>query len=122
MNALTTLVATTSTVVALAAITVLILRPSFRRLLVELCGSESHGNFWFAFSSIAIVLTTLFGALFVISTSSLTTWSADSALEFIATSFRAGLFALLLSLGSVALGVLASIGLKGPSQPPVIRT
>ena len=122
MNAFTTLLATLGLVVLLASFIVLVLRSSFRRLLVELCRSENHGNFWFTFASIAIVLTTLFGALMVISTARLTAWDSSSALEFVATSFRAGLFALLLSLASVALALLTSIGLRGPSDPPILRT
>lgn len=122
MNALDALVASVALAAALSTAVVAILRPTLRRLLVELCRSESHGSFWVAFASIAIVLTTVFGALFAISTDRLVVWNAGGALEFVATSFRGGLFTLLVSLAAVAFGLVVSIGLRGTSEPPVLRT
>src|SRR5262249_14489319 len=108
MTALTALVASVALVAALAAAVVAILPPTFRRTLVGLCARESHGRFRFAFASLSIVLTTVFGALFVISTPRLVGWDSAAAIEFVTSTFRAGLFALLLSLAAVAFGLVVS--------------
>jgi len=62
----------------------------------------------------ATVLTSLFGALLAFRFGALTAWDQDSALEIVATSFRAGLLGLLVCLGFVALGLVASGGLGAP--------
>jgi len=50
------------TVVASLAV-VLVLRPSLHRLLVDLCGTENRAAFWTAFSTVALALAPLLGAM-----------------------------------------------------------
>jgi hypothetical protein len=50
------------TVVASLAV-VLVLRPSLQRLLIDLCGTENRASFWSAFSTVALVLAPLLGAM-----------------------------------------------------------
>ena len=42
---------------------VLVLRASLHRLLVDLCGTENRAAFWTAFSTVALVLAPLLGAM-----------------------------------------------------------
>jgi hypothetical protein len=42
---------------------VLLLRPALHRLLVDLCGTENRAAFWTAFSTVALLLAPLLGAM-----------------------------------------------------------
>jgi hypothetical protein len=110
MDALHALTLSAGLVTGLAVLTVLLLRSSFLRLLVDLCRSEIHGRFWLVFATVAIVLTSLFGSLLTFSAGQLAAWRESSSLDIVVTSFRAGLLGLLLSLASVAFVLLVSMG------------
>jgi len=113
MHAGITLILSAGLATGLAVLTVLVLRSSFLRLLVDLCRSEIRGRFWLAFASVSIVLTTLFGSLAAFPTGQLASWRGEWSLEIVVASFRAGLSGLILSLAAVALVLLVSIGQRG---------
>jgi hypothetical protein len=121
VSALNALLVCAILVVGLSSATVLVLRGPLLRLLVELCRSENHGRFWFAFACLAIVLSSLFGASSAIPTDRLAAWSEESFLELVVTSFRSGLVGLLLALAGLALALLVSIAQRGgePEARPV---
>jgi hypothetical protein len=113
MHAGITLILNAGLATGLAVLTVLVLRSSFLRLLVDLCRSEIRGRFWLAFASVSIVLTTLFGSLAAFPTGQLASWRGEWSLEIVVASFRAGLSGLILSLAAVALVLLVSSGQRG---------
>ena len=120
MDALNALIVCAVLVLGLAVSTVLLLRTAFLRLLVELCRSESHGRFWQVFASLSIVLTSLFGALISVQTPVLGAWREEKYLELVVSTFRTGLFGLLLALAGVALVLVVSIlqlGVAGRERP-----
>jgi hypothetical protein len=110
VDALKAVILSAGLMTGLAALTVILLRSSFLRLLVELCRSESHGRFWLVYACVAIVLTSLFGALMSVPGADATLWKGAGSIGIVVTAFRTGLFGLLLSLAAVALVLLVSIG------------
>ena len=120
MNSWNTLLAAVILVTALAVGIVTFLRRPFLRLLVELCGSEVQGTFWFAFACIAIVLTTLLGALLAFDAHAFEAWRESGALDASLAIFRSGLLALLFALAAVALSAVVSIGNRASSWRPAL--
>jgi hypothetical protein len=118
MEALQAVVLGIVLVAALAAASVVLLGRSFRRLLVELCGSESHGRFWLAFACLAIVLTSTFAALVAVPASDPALQAGDPGFRYVLTTFRTGLLGLLLSLAAVALALLVSIAQRASNAEP----
>ena len=63
MSSVAIYIATLAITVVASVAVVLVLRPSLQRLLVDLCGTENRASFWTAFSTVALVLAPLLGAM-----------------------------------------------------------
>ena len=101
--------------------TVALLRRSFRALLAELCGSESRGRFWLAYSCVAVVLVSLFGALSAVPEADPSLSEGGPQVRLALSSFRSGLFGLILALSGIALVLLVSIGNREQRVEPPPR-
>lgn len=122
MNAFEGMILSAALVTALAVVTVALLRRSFHPLLAELCGSESHGRFWLVYSCIAVVLTSLFGALASVPEMDHSLWGDRPYARLALSCFRSGLLGLLLALAAMALVLFVSISHRaGPvaKDPPL---
>ena len=63
MSSVAIYLATLGVTVPASLAVVLVLRPALQRLLVDLCGTENRASFWTAFSTVALVLAPLLGAM-----------------------------------------------------------
>jgi hypothetical protein len=63
MSSLAIYLVTLLVTVCASVAVVLVLRPSLQRLLVDLCGTDNRAAFWTAFSTVALVLAPLLGAM-----------------------------------------------------------
>lgn len=80
-------------------------------LLVELCGNARRARFWAAFSSVALVLGSMLGALFSIPGESRTAWEGAAGLRTMLVGMRSSLFLLL-----AVIAVLGFVMLSGISR------
>jgi hypothetical protein len=119
MNAVNTLLFAVALATGLAGLVVWALRRSFLRLLVELCGNEVRGAFWYVLSSIGIVLLTLLGALLAFAPGEFANWKETVALDASLGIFRAGVIGLVCSISLVGLTAFVSIVARISDARPI---
>lgn len=104
-------------VVGLAVAVCILLRSPLGPLLTELCGGEVRGRFWVAFAWVAMVLSTIFTALFAVPDAD----AVETELALLRTftsTVRAGLFGLLASMTALGFVLLLTIARFESRQRP----
>lgn len=109
MNALGGFLASTTAVLALALLTMTILRRPLNALLIEVCGNESRARFWSVFTAVTIVLVAMLGMLFSLPLAEEKLWAEIPLFPLILSGFRMSLFFLLSALGVLGFVLLLSI-------------
>ena len=99
--------------IALAIVVALILRRPLSGLLVELCGNARRARFWSAFSTVALVLGALLGALFSIPESGEAAWEDAAGVRALLLGLRSSTFLLLAVISAMGYVMLKGISRAG---------
>ena len=95
--------------VALAVTIVLFSRKALYQLLIELCGNGARAQYWSIFSGLFLVLCTLYGVLVSLPDADSKLGSQFPGLSAGLSSFRAGVFGLLLAFAGIAFILIIGI-------------